>query len=46
MKKFWDKIWDIVPLVWSVLWLLIITFGSVALLIVFVKLLLSLVGVM
>ena len=45
-KKVWDKIWEIVPWLWGLLWLLIITTGSIALLVVVFKWLLSTMGVM
>lgn len=32
LKQFWDNLMEILPILWGVLWALIITFGSVALL--------------
>lgn len=46
MKKFWDNLMGWLPIVWGILWTGIITFGSVAILIAVVKLLLSAIGVM
>lgn len=46
MKKFWDKFWDVVPVIWGAIWVGIITVGSVALLIFLAKWFLTLVGVM
>lgn len=46
MKKFWDKLWDVLPVVWGGLWIAIITFGSAALLIVVFRWLLNLLGVL
>lgn len=46
MKKFYDKLWNIIPTVWGALWLLIITLGSVTLLLVIVKWLMQVLGVM
>lgn len=46
MKKFYDKVCELLPIVWGVLWSFIITIGSIALLITIVKWFLTLVGVM
>lgn len=46
MKKFFDKLFNVLPPLWGFLWMATITFGSVALLIVVVKWLLRVMGVM
>lgn len=46
MKKLWDKLMEWLPTVWGIIWTGIITFGSVAILIATIKLLLSAVGVL
>lgn len=44
MKKIWDKAWEIAPYVWGALWLIIITFGSIALAMWLIKLVILGVG--
>ena len=44
MEKFYNKVWEILTMVWGILWIGIITIGSVAALIWATKWLLSLVG--
>ena len=46
MKKINDWLYEWLPSVWGFLWIAIITFGSVAILIAVVKLLLSAMGVL
>lgn len=46
MKDVWEKVLEWLPTLWGFLWALIITFGSVAILIAVVKLLLSAMGVL
>lgn len=46
MKKFFDWCTNVLPAVWGVLWMAIITIGSVALLITVVLWLLRVLGVM
>lgn len=46
MKKFWNKLWDVLPVLWGSLWIAIITLGSIVVLIWVVKWLLSLLGVL
>ena len=46
MKKFFDWMSKIIPTVWGVLWMLIITFGSIAVAVAVIKWFLSLVGVL
>ena len=46
MKNFCDKLWELIPAVWGLLWLVIITVGSVSLLIWVFQWLFKLLGVM
>jgi hypothetical protein len=43
--KIYTKIWELIPILWGMLWLAIITVGSAAALVFIVKLFLNLVGV-
>lgn len=45
MKKFWDWLMTALPVAWGCLWVLIITFGSVALLVIIIEWLLGMIGV-
>ena len=45
MKKFYEKVWKVLPIVWEALWVAIITVGSTALLLVLIKWFLRIVGV-
>lgn len=46
MKKLWNKLCEVVPILWGILWLVIITVGSVSLLIFVINWFLDLLGVM
>lgn len=46
MKKLYDKIWEILPALWGMTLVAIITIGSVAILTFVIKWFLSLVGVL
>lgn len=46
MKKLYNTIWDILPVLWGMLLVAIITIGSVGLLVFVIKWFLTLVGVM
>lgn len=46
MKKIWDWLCKVLPVVWGILWMSVITVMSLALLIAAFQWLLSLVGVM
>jgi hypothetical protein len=46
MKKFWDKIADLLPILWGIILVLIITFGGLALVITTFSWLLIALGVM
>ena len=46
MKKWYNTIWEILPVLWGMLLVAIITVGSVGLLVVVVKWFLTLVGVL
>lgn len=46
MKKFWNWVLEVVPIIVGLFWTTIITLGSVAVLIVVVKWLMNLMGVM
>ena len=46
MNKFWDKMCEVLPYVWGLLWIGVITFGSSALLVLAIKWLLDAVGVL
>ena len=46
MKKFWNWLLEVVPIVWSILLIAIITFGAVTCLIAITKWFLILVGVL
>ena len=46
MKKIYDKIWEILPVLWGMLLVAIITVGSLGILAFAVKWLLTLVGVL
>lgn len=46
MKKLLDWLSNAVPILWGLLWIAIITFGSIAVMIVTIEWFLTLVGVM
>lgn len=46
MKKLYDKIWEILPVLWGMLLVAIITVGSAGILVFVIKWFLELVGVL
>jgi hypothetical protein len=45
VKKFYDKMWEVLPVIWGILLALLVTIGGVAAVIFVTKLFLSLIGV-